>query len=337
MTKRYFTDESLATFVDETKAYTDSAVSTKADSSHDHAASNITSGTLSSDRLPTVPITKGGTGSTTAAGALTNLGITATAAELNKMDGVTATTAELNYVDGVTSNIQTQLNNKLATSTASSTYMTQSNPTGTGSFSLNRKSGTTTGEYSHAEGLNATASAAYSHAEGYGATASGTGSHAEGYNTIVSKQYQHVQGKYNVEDTSGDYAHIVGNGTGTSARSNAHTLDWDGNAWFAGNVYVGGTSQDNATSLASVATMTAAEYEALETYDEATLYNISDAEEPEVMDLTSAQIVTGVKTFTNGIEIGDEGVQLTYDAPEGAFKITFLSEIVEDETETTTE
>lgn len=46
--------------------------------------------------------------------ALTTLGITATAAELNKMDGVTATTAELNYVDGVTSNIQTQLNGKSA-------------------------------------------------------------------------------------------------------------------------------------------------------------------------------------------------------------------------------
>lgn len=72
---------------------------------------------LSADNLTgTVPIAKGGTGATTAAGALTNLGITATAAELNKMDGVTATTAELNYVDGVTSNIQTQLDGKLATS-----------------------------------------------------------------------------------------------------------------------------------------------------------------------------------------------------------------------------
>ena len=80
------------------------------------SASDITSGTLSSDRLPTVPVTKGGTGATTAAGALTNLGITATAAELNKLDGVTATTAELNYVDGVTSNIQTQLNAKVPTS-----------------------------------------------------------------------------------------------------------------------------------------------------------------------------------------------------------------------------
>ena len=73
----------------------------KAASSHNHAASNITSGTLSSDRLPTVPIAKGGTGATTAAAALTNLGITATATELN-------------YVDGVTSNIQTQLGNKAA-------------------------------------------------------------------------------------------------------------------------------------------------------------------------------------------------------------------------------
>ena len=44
-------------------------------------------------------------------------GVTATTAELNLMDGVTATTAELNYVDGVTSNIQTQLNAKQATLT----------------------------------------------------------------------------------------------------------------------------------------------------------------------------------------------------------------------------
>lgn len=57
---------------------------------------------------------------------LSDLGITATAAELNKLDGVNATTAEinklagltastteLNYIKGVTSAIQTQLNNKV--------------------------------------------------------------------------------------------------------------------------------------------------------------------------------------------------------------------------------
>lgn len=47
---------------------------------------------------------------------LTQLGVTATAAELNALDGITATVTELNYVDGVTSNIQTQLNGKAASS-----------------------------------------------------------------------------------------------------------------------------------------------------------------------------------------------------------------------------
>lgn len=54
----------------------------------------------------TLPIANGGTGATTAEAVLTNLGISATATELN-------------YVDGVTSNIQTQLNNKASTSVAS--------------------------------------------------------------------------------------------------------------------------------------------------------------------------------------------------------------------------
>ena len=99
----------------------------KANSSHNHSATNITSGTLSSDRLPTVPVDKGGTGATTAAAALTNLGITATANELNIMDGVTATTAELNYMDGVKSNVQAQLNGKQSTITGAATTITTSN------------------------------------------------------------------------------------------------------------------------------------------------------------------------------------------------------------------
>lgn len=45
-------------------------------SSHNHSASNINSGTLNSSRLPTVPVTKGGTGATDAATARSNLEIT---------------------------------------------------------------------------------------------------------------------------------------------------------------------------------------------------------------------------------------------------------------------
>lgn len=133
------------------------------------------------------------------------------------------------------------------------TYMTKENPTGNGSFSINRKSNTTVGDYSVAEGLEVTASGyasnaegcfttssgSYSHTEGYITTASGSCAHAEGYETIASSSDQHVQGRYNIEDNSNKYAHIVGNGD-SSARSNAHTLDWNGNAWFAGNVSMNG-------------------------------------------------------------------------------------------------
>ena len=40
-------------------------------------------------------------------------------------------------------------------------------------------------------------------------------------------------------------AHIVGNGMSNTKRSNAHTLDWEGNAWYSGDVYVGSTSGTN--------------------------------------------------------------------------------------------
>ena len=92
------------------------------------------------------------------------------------------------------------------------------------------------GYCSHAEGLNTTASGEKSHAEGWNTTASGNCSHAEGEGIKASTMHQHVQGKFNVEDSSGTYAHIVGNGTSDTARSNAHTLDWFGNAWYAGTV-----------------------------------------------------------------------------------------------------
>lgn len=92
-----------------------------------------------------------------------------------------------------------------------------------------------TGKGSHAEGEATTASGDYSHAEGLATTASGIYSHAEGHDTIASGAYSHVQGRSNIEDTDNKYAHIVGNGN-FDTHSNAHTLDWDGNAWFAGTV-----------------------------------------------------------------------------------------------------
>lgn len=172
--------------------------------------------------------------------------------------------------------------------------MNKANPSGTGSFSLNRLSGSAVGSFSFTEGRDGKASGNYSHAEGYecvataqsahaegtSSVASGISSHAEGHGTkaqgnhshsegntttamgayshaegiynIARFEAQHVQGKYSVLDTSSDgvYAHIVGNGTSPTSCSNAHTLDWDGNAWFAGGVYVGGTKQTEGVELA---------------------------------------------------------------------------------------
>ena len=151
--------------------------------------------------------------------------------------------------------------------------MDKNNPVGTGSFSMGRKAGTVigsdshtegaittasgncshaeggytkaTGGYSHAEGRNTKASGVSSHAEGSSTVASGESSHAEGIFTMASGVYSHAEGKYNIEDTANKYAHIVGNRTSVTSRSNAHTLDWNGVPWYQGRPQFGGTAMDN--------------------------------------------------------------------------------------------
>ena len=112
---------------------------------------------------------------------------------------------------------------------------------------------TASASYSHAEGTGTAASGHISHAEGNGTTAKGDFTHSEGAYTVAASRYQHVQGKYNVEDAGETYAHIVGNGNGDDDRSNAHTLDWSGNGWYAGSLFVGGASQADAAEVATKA------------------------------------------------------------------------------------
>lgn len=133
------------------------------------------------------------------------------------------------------------------------------NFTASNSISINRNKYTVIGDYSTALGDNTVASEHASHAEGYETMAKGKGahaeggntkasgyfSHAEGYHTTAIGEYQHVQGKYNIADTT-NYAHIVGNGS-EDEPSNAHTIDWEGNAWFAGNIYIGADNKELVT------------------------------------------------------------------------------------------
>lgn len=95
---------------------------------------------------------------------------------------------------------------------------------------------TASGQQSHSEGYMTSAYGNNSHAEGVETDVSGTGSHAEGLKTTASGSYQHVSGKYNVSDASS--AEIIGNGTGDNTRSNARRLEWNGDEYLLGNLYV---------------------------------------------------------------------------------------------------
>ena len=152
--------------------------------------------------------------------------------------------------------------NKTQVDNALNNKMDKNNPTGMGSFAVGRNV-TAFGNYAHAEGEGSTASGAVSHAEGQYSIASGWASHAEGQNTTASGRYSHSQGfrtianhqsqtalgEYNVADTStasattrGNYVEIVGNGTSDSSRSNARTLDWQGNETIAGDLTFNGST-----------------------------------------------------------------------------------------------
>ena len=135
------------------------------------------------------------------------------------------------------------------------------------------------GEVSHAEGASTTASGRCSHAEGYQTTAAGAYSHVSGIQNVLDSYDSWTEwsvGTYVVgdkvkrtrivdeqtvvegyvcstansdaewtpshwENQNGrmNFAEIVGNGTGNEAKSNARALDWEGNEYLKGDVYVG--------------------------------------------------------------------------------------------------
>ena len=148
------------------------------------------------------------------------------------------------------------------------------------------------GTGSHSEGVKTQANGNFSHAEGSGTIANASTSHVFGaYNIadihdnwsewVASTEYS-VGDKVKVtttidnettitgyvcktansdaeftvanwtKDTKMNYVEIVGNGT-SNARSNAYTLDWDGNGHYAGDVYVHANADSTGgTKLATV-------------------------------------------------------------------------------------
>lgn len=151
-----------------------------------------------------------------------------------------------------------------------------------------------TGLYSTAMNTETVASGSYAFATGNGTVASGVQSAAFGMDTssegvasvsmgrqTVANNYQLVVGKYNVDtpapvsqsDKTGSLF-IVGNGTSDTSRSNAATVRADGNAWFAGDVYVGGSSYNDDESSRLI---TEADHNWTLIYDSGEIPNIANS------------------------------------------------------------
>lgn len=125
-----------------------------------------------------------------------------------------------------------------STNSSQAPHAEGSNTIAAGNYAHAEGYGTKAGENpgataAHAEGYETQAISPMSHAEGYQATAKANFSHSEGFGTIASDTAQHAGGKYNVETTG---AVVIGGGTSDEDRKNIHTLDWEGNAKFAGTV-----------------------------------------------------------------------------------------------------
>lgn len=94
------------------------------------------------------------------------------------------------------------------------------------------------GDFSFVSGLNNHAGGLYSFAVGANNDVTQTCSAALGLGLRAWSENQIVFGKYNDAASNENYAVIVGAGSGPkdSERRNVFTLDWDGNAWFAGGI-----------------------------------------------------------------------------------------------------
>lgn len=168
-------------------------------------------------------------------------------------------------------------NGTTASGTMSHAEGSSTNATGFSSHAEG-ESTSATGWSTHAEGCNSVARGGASHAQNYYTIANGQSSTAAGKFNVpdsydswtewVAETSYSVGDKVKVTTTSNDvttvkgymcktannsstfttsewtevpemnYAEIIGNGTADNARSNARALDWDGNEYLKGNLYV---------------------------------------------------------------------------------------------------
>lgn len=98
---------------------------------------------------------------------------------------------------------------------------------------------------------------------------------------------------------------VVGNGTSSTTRSNAHTISKSGVAWFRGDVYTGGTSISGATKLAKVTELDAK-------VDKIEGKGLSTNDFTDDLNTKLAGIATGAEVNTiNTVKLNGEALTVT--------------------------
>lgn len=104
-------------------------------------------------------------------------------------------------------------------------------------------------------GLSSSTTGIRSIAIGYAASTSGTDAIAIGSGVLANGAKQMALGCYNIADTSSTYCLIVGNGTADDARSNAMTVDYNGNLDVTGNIKANNITNDTISASSTSATI----------------------------------------------------------------------------------
>lgn len=170
--------------------------------------------------------------------------------------GGTQATGERSHAEGlqcIASEDSAHAEGSLTTASQISSHAEGANTTASGPMSHAEGFRTVASNSScHAEGQYTTASGYMAHAEGEYTRAQGRNAHSQNCYTVATENNQTVIGKYNtatrtgsgttadpyVYTNAGDYAFIIGNGSGdaTANRSNALTVDWNGNINMQGDI-----------------------------------------------------------------------------------------------------
>lgn len=233
----------------------------RAAASHTHSASDITSGLAtvatsgSYNDLSNKPSIPTATSDLTNDSGFVNASGAASAAPVQSVNGQTGTVLlPIDSGTGLASVISVNATHPNTASGAGAVAMgAEAVASGVSAVAMGNYSGTVSttasGNCALAVGTATTASGNNSQAFGQKTQATASMSTALGNYTIASGRAATALGQYNIEDTNPvdtthgggarKYLFTVGNGTADDARSNALTVDWDGNGIYAGKVTVG--------------------------------------------------------------------------------------------------